>query len=319
VGSRGNVAAHQLAVALTWVHRGQPVIPCSRRDKAALENGFKAAASPAELRRFYDPEQVRQWWTGEYERAHVGLLTRHLVVLDLDQPKAGAERLDGRWDGCQDGADVLALRLGGEWPETYTVLTPSGGLHLVYLQPTDEPIGCRTGTGRKDRAAPPAPGHIGPLVDVRGVGGYVIAAGSRSTAQGRPYERISPAAVGPQPLPESIRALLRRPAPAPAAPAAAHPSPIRVQGRADRYAQAALAGAANDVRAAPPREGNAMLFARARRLGELAATAPTIITLTAVEEHLVPAATKRGGDWTDHEARATILSGWTAGQRGAAA
>lgn len=317
---RGNVAARQLAVALTWAGRGHGVIPCSRQNKRPLVGGFDGDRTPVELAPFHDLGQVERWWGQEYRGAHVGLLTRRLVVIDCDMPKAPAP-LGGRWAGCQDGTEVLARRLaevGADWPETYTVLTPSGGVHLFFEQPADEPIGCRTGTGRRDPAADPAPGHVGPLVDVRGVGGYVIAPGSYSSAQGHPYERISPAGTVPAALPAALVQLLHKPAPPPAAPAASR-TLLTCSSRAERYARSALIGAANDVLAAPPRTGNALLFARARRLAELAPTAPHVITLATVEEHLVPAAVKRGGDWTDGEARRTILSGWNRGQQGAAA
>ena len=57
--------------------------------------------------------------------------------------------------------------MGGQlWPVTYTVKTPTGGLHLYYTTPDGPEI--RNSAGK-----------IGPLIDVRGGGGgYVLAAGS---------------------------------------------------------------------------------------------------------------------------------------------
>lgn len=309
-------AIYQLAVAHTWRRRGHPVIPCSKTTKRPLVAGF---STDADLAPFYDLRQVESWWGTDYPRAHVGLLTRHVLVLDLDVPKSPAG-LAGRWSGCADGTDVLAVRLaelGLDWPVTYTVLTPSGGLHLYFQQP-EVPIGCRTGTGRStDPGGDPAPGHLGPLVDVRGVGGYVIAAGSYSARHGRPYERISPPSVRPAPLPDALAELLRqRPAPPPPTPA---PSiPVAYGRRADRYARAALTGAAQDVAGAPEGEGNRLLFARARHLAEVAHTAPRVLTLDELLRQLVPAAVGRGRT-TEAEARRTVKSGWTAGQQGAAA
>lgn len=317
---RGNVAAHQLAVALTWARRGHPVIPCSRQTKRPLVGGFDVARTEDELAQFSDLRQVESWWAERYRSAHVGLLTRRLVVVDCDVPKDPAG-LGGRWEGCTDGTDVLSRRLaeaGADWPETYTVLTPSGGVHLFFEQPA-EPIGCRTGTGRQDPAADPAPGHIGPLVDVRGVGGYVIAPGSFSARQGHPYERISPAGVMPAPLPAALIELLRRPVPPPAPPVPVLSVPVQYGTRAERYARSALNGAAEDIRSAPEGRGNAMLFARARHLAEIADSAPHVITLSELERHLAPAALARGGEWTSYEALATIRSGWNRGRQGAAA
>lgn len=317
-----DIGAHQLAVALTWGRRGFPVVPCSRTDKGALVAGFGKDATAEKLAKFSDPEQVRAWWSGRFRRAHVGLLTgrgadgRGLVVVDLDMPKPDTAPPVGRWQGCFGGADVLELlarEAGAEWPDTYTVTTPSGGLHLYYLQPDGEPIGCATGDG----ITPP---HLGPLVDVRGVGGYVIAAGSYSSAQGRAYERVSPASFGPQPLPAWLLELLR---PAARPTLARPPAPVRhitssaTSSRADRYAAAALEGAAADIAAL--REGDHRrdrVYAAAARLAELSATAPHILTEAAVREQLLAAALASGIKGGERQAEKCISNGWARGLRG---
>jgi hypothetical protein len=301
-----NMAAHQLHVAMTWVGRGEGVVPCSAKDKGALWPGFGAHATPEELAPFYDPEQIRDWWNGRFKRAHVGLLTRRLVVIDLDLPKNGAEILKGRWAGCQGGTDVLELLMrqaGAEWPETYCVMTPSGGMHLYFLQPEDgPPIGCATGDGT---TAP----HLGPLVDVRGVGGYVIAAGSHSAAQGRAYTRISPASLRPQPLPAWLLELLR-----PVAQAAAPrlPAPVVRQlptgDRAERYAVAALNGEADKLSSAGAGEYWRLVTASAFRLAELHHTAPHILTEQAVTDALTSAVTQAGME--ERAAERAIRTAW---------
>ncbi|MFF8954073.1 bifunctional DNA primase/polymerase [Streptomyces sp. NPDC014940] len=311
------MTSHQRSVALTWVARGLPVVPCSRTDKGALVPGFGRDAPPEQLAPFSDPEQVRAWWSGRFKRAHVGLLTgrgadgRGLVVVDLDMPKDGTRPLEGRWSGCHGGTDVLELlarEAGAAWPETYCTLTPSGGMHLYFQQPAEGPlIGCATGEG------PTAP-HIGPLVDVRGVGGYVIAAGSYSPAQGRRYERVSAPDVLPQELPEWLLKLLR---PAAAAAPAPRPAPVRAlptASRPDRYAAAALNGATEDVASAAEGERNRRLFAAARRLGELHTTAPAVLDETTVREQLLVAALRSGQ--SEREALRTIRSGWERGLAG---
>jgi hypothetical protein len=319
--SPGNVTEHQRSVALTWVSRGFPVVPCSRSDKGALEKGFGRDVPTAQVvGKFGDPHQVGSWWSGRFKRAHVGLLTgrsttggRGLVVVDLDMPKDDQEAPAGKWAGCQGGTDVLERlveQAGADWPETYTVMTPSGGMHLYFLQPEDGPlIGCATGDG------PTAP-HIGPLVDVRGVGGYVIAAGSYSSAQGRMYERVSAPELLPQPLPGWLLDLLRRPAPAaPPRP----PAPVRLLGgnRAERAAAAALTSSVDKVADAPEGERNRRLFAAARWLGELHATAPAVLDETTVREQLLAAALRCGLDGGERVALRTIRSGWERGLSGA--
>ena len=315
--SSGNLTEQQRAVAMVWVERGLPVIPCSRTDKGPLVPGFGRDATAEQLRPFSDPETVWGWWSGRYKRAHVGILTgrgadgRGLLVIDLDMRKAGTE-LPAEYDDVSSGADILermAAAAGEPWPDTYTVLTPSGGVHLYFRQPEEGPlIGCATGAG------PTAP-HLGPLIDVRGVGGLVIAAGSYSAAQGLPYRRASAPEVVPQPLPGWLLERLR-PAAAPAAPAP-RPTAVRVlptASRAERYAAAALTGAAEDVAGAQEGERNRRLFAAARRLGELQATAPAVLNETTVREQLLSAALASGQ--SEREALRTIRSGWERGLSG---
>ena len=315
-----DMTSHQRSVALTWVARGFPVVPCSKTDKGALVKGFRRDASPEELAQFSDPETVRAWWSGRYRRDHVGLLTgrgsdgRGLVVVDLDMPKGDAGPLEGRWSGCHGGTDVLELlarEAGADWPETYTVLTPSGGMHLYFQQPQDGPlIGCATGEG------PTAP-HIGPLVDVRGIGGYVIAAGSYSTAQGRAYERVSAPELLPQPLPGWLLELLR-PAAAPAAPPrpAASVRVLPTSSRAERAAAGALTHAEQRVQSAAEGERNGQLYAAARWLGELHHTAPHVLDETTVRETLLRATLVAGLRGGEREALRTIRSGWERGLAG---
>lgn len=319
----------QRTVALTWVSRGIPVVPCGRTDKAAMAAGFGKNATAEQLARFGDPEWVGRAWSTKYARAHVGLLTgrvtpaapaelgRGLVVIDLDMPKAGAELPGGRWAGCAGGTDVLELLMreaGADWPDTYTVLTPSGGMHLYYRQPETGPlIGCATGAGGD--LENPRPPHIGPMVDVRGIGGYVIAAGSHSAAQGRAYARESPPDLLPQPLPAWLLELLR---PA-AAPAPAPRPAVRILptgDRAERYATAALEGAAADLAALRPGDHRRdRTFAAAARLAELAPTAPHILTEETVREHLLAAALACGIKGGQQQAEKCIRNGWARGQR----
>ncbi|MFG2334885.1 bifunctional DNA primase/polymerase [Streptomyces sp. NPDC048604] len=311
----GSVTEQQRAVALTWVRRGYPVIPCSRTDKGPMVAGFGRDAAPEQLAPFSDPEQVSAWWSGRFKRAHVGLLTgrgadgRGLLVVDLDMKKPGTV-LPDEYADVSSGADVLerlAAAAGGEWPDTYMVLTPSGGIHLYFQQPADGPlIGCATGAG------PTAP-HLGPLIDVRGVGGLVIAAGSYSAAQEIPYRRASPAGLLPQPLPGWLLERLR-PAvvPAPARrPAPVHALPSGT--RAERAAAAGLTSAVEKVASAGEGERNRSLFSAARWLGELHETAPAVLDESTVREQLLSAALASGQN--ERESLRTIRSGWERGVR----
>ncbi len=78
-------------------------------------------------------------------------------------------------DVAGDGPAVLAAlaaRLGEQWPDTLTVQTPSGGLHLYFRVSGD----CTIPSVSRGRTA------LGPGIDVRGPGqrsgGYLIGPGS---------------------------------------------------------------------------------------------------------------------------------------------
>lgn len=312
-----SVTEQQRRVALTWVGRGLPVVPCSRTDKGAMVPGFGKDKTPGEMAPFSDPEQVSRWWSsGRFARAHVGLLTgrggpngRGLLVIDCDMVKPDTV-LPEQYAGIASGVDVLeaiATAAGAEWPETYTVTTPSGGVHLYYWQPADGPlIGCATGDGR---TAP----HLGPLIDVRGIGGYVIAAGSYSAAQGVAYRKTTDSPDQPQPLPGWLLELLR-PAVVADAPRQQVPRPVVCgTSRADRYAAAALMGETGKVSGAAEGERNRVLYAAARRLAELAPTAPAVLSEATTQDALLGSAREAG--ISEQEALRTIRSGWSTGIR----
>ncbi len=99
-------------------------------------------------------EEIRSWsWPG------VGIVTGHLsgvLVLDVDGPAGEAE-----------------LQKHGH-PVTPMARTPGGGLHLYFKHPEQH---VRTGI------------RVGPGLDVKAAGGYVVAPPSTGP-NGRPYEWI---------------------------------------------------------------------------------------------------------------------------------
>jgi hypothetical protein len=99
-----------------------------------------------------DPQAIRRAWA-RWPEANLGLDcgAAGLVVIDLDL-KSQANGLD-TWRG-------LKARYGlGD--ETVTSRTPSGGVHLIFRSP--EGVVIRNSAGR-----------LGPGVDVRGRGGYIV-------------------------------------------------------------------------------------------------------------------------------------------------
>lgn len=165
-----------LHAALTYARLGWSVFPlhdttsgacsCRKGDCTSpgkhprTANGFKDAIT--------DPAVITAWWT-ETPNANVGIATglSNIFVPDVDT-KAYVDK-----DGIERhkvGAETLRALFEeyGEFPETYTVQTWSGGWHY-YFQMPEPRLKNSTGT---DRAG------LGPDVDTRGDGGYVVAAPS---------------------------------------------------------------------------------------------------------------------------------------------
>lgn len=116
-----------------------------------------------------DPETIERWWR-RWPHANVAIRTgliSDLVVLDIDGP-AGIDSLRQLKQNHR--------RL----PPTTTVRTGSGGLHFYFLHP---------GMDIPNRAS----SVLGPGIDVRGDGGYVIAPPSRHMSGGQ-YAWESPGA-----------------------------------------------------------------------------------------------------------------------------
>jgi hypothetical protein len=137
-------------VALDYALRlGWPVFPCqwqgARRKQPLIANGFKSASR--------DPQQIRSWWMRGRE-ALIGVPTGRasgIVVLDIDTK-----------DPTANGFDTLAKLGKSVLPETPMAHTASGGRHVYFA--TIE-IEIRNSIGEAG---------LGPGLDVRGEGGYVI-------------------------------------------------------------------------------------------------------------------------------------------------
>jgi Bifunctional DNA primase/polymerase, N-terminal len=139
-----------LRAALAYARRGVPVFPCEPGGKAPLTyNGFWDATT--------DSRRIGIWW-GRWPEANIGVPTGErsgLLVLDVDPRDGGPESLAG------------LERTAGPLPETARARTGGGGMHVFFRYPAGE--GVRNSTGR-----------LGPGLDVRGEGGYVIVPPSRT-------------------------------------------------------------------------------------------------------------------------------------------
>lgn len=255
-----------LEAALAYAHLGWAIHPLRPGDKKPILDDWPHQATA-------DPDTIRAWWQ-RWPAANIGLACgpSGLVVVDLDVK-----------NGAQGLASWAALGVSGD---TLASSTPSGGRHLLYAYNNGAPI-------------PNSAGKLGPGIDTRGEGGYIVLPPSR--VGGRPYawER-SPDDCPPAPLPLALAALLRKltPAPRPA------PAPVAHVGA---YARAALDGELAKVRAAREGERNEVLNRAAFALGQLAA----VLDLGTAQAQLLAAALEIG--LGEREALATILSGLAAG------
>ena len=281
-----------LRSALDAVLRGWHVFPCAVGGKRpALRGNWQELATAS-------PDQVRDWWSRAPYNIGIACGPSRLVVIDLDLAR-DVTGDDDLADGALfplSGADRLS-RLAREHGErypggTYVVDTPSGGCHL-YFSAAD---------GRARNSA----GVLGPHIDVRADGGYVVGAGSR--IGGQAYTARN-GVREPAPLPSWLGRLV---AEAPAAlpvPAPRLPVADLAQGRA--YAMAALRAETPRVAAAVPGTRNDTLNRAAFSLGQLVAAGllPPVPVITG----LISAAMYAG--LPEEEAVRTVRSGMTGGAR----
>ncbi len=142
--------------ALWYAGRGWPVFPCKgKRPPKGLAWRDEATS---------DPDKIRAWWA-EYPEANVAIaVPAGLVILDVD--------MHGR-DGL---AALKALEAEHEeLPDTLMAKTGSGGIHVWLRLP--EGVEHGNARGKLDKA----------FFDVRGHGGYVIAAPSVHPDTGHCY------------------------------------------------------------------------------------------------------------------------------------
>jgi Bifunctional DNA primase/polymerase, N-terminal len=265
-----------LSRALQLAELGWYVFPLRPGDKRPLP-GF----TKWEERATTDRAQIMRWWLDAPDNIGVATGPSGLLVIDCDTSQSADPP---EWRHVGDVVEVAGKRL----PRTFTVRTPSKGLHL-YFTAADQPLGNTAG-------------KLGRGIDTRGVGGYVVGPGSVSSAG---YYRIA----DPSPtvdLPESIIEPLR-PTTSPV------PGAVPMRHYRDHYLRAILDGEAERVRTAAPGSRNNALNIAAFILGqlvggaELSESQARAILWRGVRTHL-------GVDgFNIDEAERTITSGLTAG------
>ena len=214
---------------------GVPVFPCDA-DKKPLPGtrGFKDASA--------EPGVVRAMFA-QTGAALIGMPTgaaSGVVVVDVDMGH-----------GAQGAAwlDANTERL----PQTRTIRTRSGGLHLYYVAPLDDVV-------RNQQS------KIAPNIDVRGAGGYVIVPPSEGYSVA---DNAAPAAIPKWLLPVLVPPPVRTYAPSSPPPSGSRrPTP---QHGGTAYGMAALADECEAIRCAPFGQQEHTLNAAALKIGSLIA------------------------------------------------
>ncbi len=275
-----------VSLVAQYVARGWPVFPCHSPTPAGCSCCRPDCSSPGKHPRTArglhdastDPKDVAKWWR-RWPDANVGVVTGRpsgLVVIDIDPRHGGIDsmrRLVAAHEPLPDGPRVR---------------TGSGGWHLLFARPKQS---IRNSVNQ-----------VGPGIDVRADGGYIVAPPSMHSAGGRyVWNRVGE--------PSAMPAWLERLVDPPHIEHRATPAPILISAAADEWAAAALRGELERLRHAPDGTRNHTLNRAAFALGQIAGAG--IIETTDVESHLHHAALGIG--LGEREALLTIRSGITAG------
>ncbi|GIG67305.1 bifunctional DNA primase/polymerase [Phytomonospora endophytica] len=233
--------------ALAAADRGWHVIPLVPGAKRPAVRSWESRATT-------DPARITRCWNAGDWNIGIACGPSSLIVIDLDMPKP-----DHVWPAewallAVNGVDVfdtLTAQAGHPSPiDTFTVTTPSGGRHLYFNPPPGEALRNTTGS-------------LGPLIDTRAAGGYVVAPGS--TIDGRAYAVEYEGSVADLPA-WLAKALTPRPTPAPTA----LPVPVGLD-RASAYVRAAVNAELAHIHNSASHKHNVNLWAAAVALGQLVA------------------------------------------------
>jgi hypothetical protein len=209
--------------ALTLASRGLRVFPCNP-DKTPRVAAWEQAASNSQF-------AVAVKWEAAPESLPALPVGAHgLVVIDADRKSTGPDGVAAFHALCAEQRIDLST--------AFVVETPSRGYHFYFTTPT--PYGNSRGS-------------LPDGIDVRGLGGYVIAPGA-TLPDGRLYKHVYGSWDAIPPLPEALAAFLREKRPV-ASPAPASAVDASLIGKRERScAAAALADEVAKLRAM--REGS---------------------------------------------------------------
>lgn len=166
------MADSRLESTLKFAKRGWPVFPVRENKLPAITKWEEKATA--------DPEQIRTWFADAecVGGCNFGFCPGRagIFVIDTDRNKM----IDGKLVDGEDSLRDFVMGNAGNLPETFTVRTPSGGLHRYY----------KAADLRSKNAFLPA-------VDVKSCGGYVVIPGSMNDKGSYIVEKDLPVAELP--------------------------------------------------------------------------------------------------------------------------
>lgn len=297
VGALSSTHRARLAGWLDLAARGWALFPVRPAGKAPAIARWQDRATT-------DPDRLERFFTAHpAHNAGIACGPSGLLVIDCDTPKTGPDPAPDTDTGARDGWAVLAGMAAGRGglPDTWTVSTPSGGRHLYFRAPAPRPGRPPLGNTGKT---------LGRMLDTRGMGGQVLAPGSRLPNGG--YELLDD--TDPADLPGWLAWLLS--VRAPAAVSAAREGPPAEPVDRGAYVTAVVRAELQRVTQARRGGHNAAVFTAARALGQLVGAgaldrAAVEADLTAAARHIVAGRC----DCTARDIDATIRSGLDHGAR----
>ena len=166
IGGSGDLELKNQALKLA--KSGFYIFPLAPFSKRPLISNWQKLATTNRL-------QIESWWN-QHPTANIGIACEvsNLIVVDLDVPKDSTPPPDWDIDGIESGEQVfrhVCQNRGVAYPsDTYTVKSPSGGIHL-YFHDGGTPVrqGVEVNGWWK--------------VDIRSRGGYIVAASSESMTE----------------------------------------------------------------------------------------------------------------------------------------
>lgn len=192
-----------LLEALKYAAHGYPVFPLKGKIPA-IEGGFRSAT--------IDEAVINRWWQGKYVGCNIGIPTgeaSRFWVLDIDNKAPEA-------NGLNSLRNIVAEH--GELPITVTQRTGSGGQHLLFRW--------------RDTEIRNSAGRIGPGIDVRGDGGYIVASPSIHPVTHQAYQWINGRSLFEFEIaacPPSLEQVFARPSGVSVTPQVAHPITVSPQ------------------------------------------------------------------------------------------